>query len=484
MQTITPLLPHQHTAVAKMLPSRVGALFMDLGTGKTRTTIEIAKIRQEKYDRLFWFCPVSLKETIRQEWRKHTDLSDEMIKVWDDKVASDHLPTGAIIHIVGIESLSSSARVILGYQAMVTERSFVIVDESSYIKGHDSLRTERITALSAKAKYRLILTGTPFTQGAVDLFAQMSFLSTQILGYTSFYSFAANHLEYEMRVNECGYKVRTDRIVRTHNADYLAAKIAPYVYQVSKDECLDLPDKLYETRYFSMFDEQYDYYQQAKQEILLDLDYDDWSSTAIFHLFTSLQAIVCGFWTRTVPRTLEKQHIAFEHCRVDLLLDTIASIPDTEQVIIWAKYHHAIEEMKHAIDEQYGANAYAEFHGGISERERNAQLERWKAGESRLLIATQSAGGHGLTLNNAAYAIFYADGYKYSERRQAEDRNHRIGQTRRPTYISLCCRDSIDEKIATALSRKENALNVFQRRVDRYRKDALKERALKLVKEL
>jgi SNF2 family DNA or RNA helicase len=484
MQTTTPLMPHQHPAVAKMLPSRVGALFMAIGTGKSRTTIEIARIRQDKYDLLFWFCPVSLKETIRQEWRKHTDLTEDAIKVWDDKVATNNLPTAARIHIVGIESMSSSARIILAYQAMVTDRSFVIVDESSYIKGHSSQRTERITMLSAKAKYRLILTGTPFTQGAVDLFAQMTFLSTKILGYSSFYSFAANHLEYEMRVNEYGYKVRTGRIVRTHNTDYLAAKIAPYVYQVSADECLDLPERLYETRYFDMTGEQRDYYEQAKHEILLDLDYDDWSSIAIFHLFTSLQSIVCGFWTRTVPKTHEKQHVTFGHRRVALLMETISSILDTEQVIIWTKYHHAIDEIKQSIEQQYGRRAYAEFHGRISQRVRNEELASWQRGDSRFLIATQSAGGHGFTLNNAAYSIFYADGYKYSEREQAEGRNHRIGQTRRPTYISLCCENSIDEKISSALSRKENALASFQRSINRYRKDALKEMALKLVKEL
>jgi SNF2 family DNA or RNA helicase len=484
MQTTTPLMPHQHPAVAKMLPTRVGALFMAIGTGKSRTTIEIAKIRQEKYDRLFWFCPVSLKETIYQEWRKHTDVSDEMIKVWDDKVASDNLPTKAVIHIIGIESMSSSARVILAYQALVSERSFVIVDESSYIKGYGSNRTERITALSACARYRLILTGTPFTQGAVDLFSQMSFLSTKILGYSSFYSFAANHLEYETKVNNQGYTFRTGRIVRTHNADYLAAKIAPYVYQISKEECLDLPEKLYETRYFYMTDEQYDYYQQAKKEILLDLDYEDWSSIAIFHLFTSLQAIVCGFWTRTVPKTLEKQYLTFYHMRVRLLMDTIASIPGTEQIIIWSKYHHAIDEIKQSIEKEYGSAVYAEFHGGIPEKARNEELARWKSGNTRLLIATQSAGGHGLTLNNAAYSIFYADSYKYSEREQAEGRNYRIGQTRRPTYISLCCSGSIDDKIATALYRKENALAVFQKSINRYRKDTLKDMAMKLVEEL
>lgn len=484
MHVTTPLLPHQHAAIAKMLPTKVGALFADIGTGKSLMAIKLAVLRQEKYDRLFWFCPVSLKETIAQEWRKHTDVPAHRLKVWDEKVTSDDLPMDALVHIIGIESMSSSARVILAYHAMVTEQSFVIVDESSYIKGYTAMRTQRLTALSASTRYRLILTGTPFTQGAVDLFAQMSFLSTKILGYASFYSFAANHLEYETKVSEQGHQFRTGRIIRTHNADFLAARIAPYVYQIRKDECLDLPDKLYETRSFTMTDEQHGYYQQAKQEILLDLDYEDWNSIAIFHLFTSLQAIVCGFWTRTDPKTLVKERLTFRHRRIGLLMDTLEALPDTEQVIIWAKYHHAIDEMKVAIEQQYGRAAYAEFHGGIAEKQRADELARWKQGDSRLLIATQSAGAHGLTLNNAAYSIFYADGYKYSEREQAEGRNHRIGQMRRPVYVSLCCEGSIDDRIATSLSRKENALAAFQRSINHYRKDRLKDMALKLVQEV
>ena len=75
MKTTTDLLPHQAAAVAKLLPTRVGALFMDMGTGKSRVTLELARIRQEKWDRLFWFGPCSLKETIYYEIRKHTDLT-------------------------------------------------------------------------------------------------------------------------------------------------------------------------------------------------------------------------------------------------------------------------------------------------------------------------------------------------------------------------------------------------------------------------
>jgi SNF2 family DNA or RNA helicase len=456
---------------------------MDMGTGKSRVTLELARIRQEKWDRLFWFGPCSLKETIYYEIRKHTDLTAADIALWGEQVADDRLPLTARIHIIGIESMSASNRTVLAYAAIVTEQSFIVVDESSYIKGYNSLRTQRITELSAKTRYRLILTGTPSSNGIVDLYPQMAFLSKKILGYPSFFSFAANHLEYEMRRDSFGRLRPTNHVIRAHNVEYLAAKIAPYVYQIRKEECLDLPKKLYETRYFRMTDEQHRAYEQAKDEIL-SLEVDDWSSILLFRLFTVLQTIVCGFWTRTNPETHQKERLTFPHWRIEMLQEVLDAIPEQEPIIIWAKYQHAISEIRVALQQRAGTDAIAEFHGALSQQQRAHELHRWRRGEARYLLATQQSGGHGLTLNEAAYAIFYADGYKYSERLQAEDRQYRLGQTRPPTYISLCCANSIDERISAALARKENALRSFQQQVQRYRAEGMKEQAKKFLQAL
>ncbi len=481
--TRTELMPHQSTAVSKLLPSRVGGLFMDMGTGKSRTLLELASIRQEKYDRLFWFAPVSLKETVLQEVLKHTTLTDADVYTFDDRTTVRTAPTDRRIYIVGIESMSASNRVVLTYNALCTENSFVAVDESSYIKGHRSKRATRITHMSERARYRAILTGTPFSQGAVDLYSQMTFLSPKILGYRSFWSFAANHLEYEERKDAFGRKRRTGRILRSHNEDYLAAKIAPYTYQVRKDECLDLPDKLYETRYCRMTGIQRERYDQAKYEILMQLEYDDWSPVQFFHLFSTLQTIVCGFWNRTNPETKKVEHLDIDHDRLNLLCETVAEIPEGEPVIIWAKFRQSVQEIASELCATYGDYSVALYYGELNESQRNAELLRWRT-NARFLVATQSAGGHGLTLNEAAYVIFYADGFKYSERIQAEDRNHRIGQSRRPVYITLQCADSIDDRISTSLSRKGNALAIFQDRMDKYRKQGMKQKAIDMVKSL
>jgi len=452
----TSLYSFQQPAVDKLIKSRVGGLFMDMGLGKTRVAIELAYLRQNRISNVVWFTLVSLKETVRYEILKHTDAQTNDIYVFGDRTSIKRLPA-ASWYIIGLESLSSSDRITLTANHIINENSFVIVDESSYIKGHTSKRTRRITAMAQRAKYRLVITGTPMTQGVVDLFAQMRFLSEKILGYRSFYSFARNHLEYS--------KEHPGLIVRSHRTDYLAAKIAPYVYQVTKEEAgINLPAKLFDARYHSLTRQQAEAYDEAKTwllERMLEEDFDD--DLYIFQLFGALQQIVSGFWNK---RFGPGDHRFYEYAetRSDLLMTTASGIPAGEKCIIWCKYRYSIAKLTGLLSAEYGADAVATFYGDLSEVERNGEIERWRQG-ARWLVATQSSGGHGLTLNEAAYAIYYENEFKWSHREQSEGRNHRIWQTRRPTYTDLWGNCGIERRIAKALAEKGDAADSFRREV-------------------
>lgn len=458
-------MKHQAEAVNKLLPSRVGALFMEMGTGKTRTAIELALRRQEKIDRIVWFAPVSVKETIRREILKHTNCSNSDIEVFDNKTNDKNISKNAKWYIVGIESMSSSSRVVLAVNKIITTKTMIVLDESSYIKGHSAKRTQRITLLSQKARYRLILTGTPLSQGVVDLYAQFKFLSPKILGYDSFYSFAANHLEYSDKF--------PGMIVRAHNTEWLAAKIKPYVYQVTKEECMDLPRKIYKTRYFEMRVHQANAYNWTKDKFLSEIDFDNFDSTTIFRLFTALQQIVSGFQRiRTRKGWVLEEYL---HDRINCLLDITHSIPENEKVIIWAKYMYDIENITKALKNEFGEDCVALFHGAIPEKRRIKELVKFQNGPARFFLATQSCGGHGITLNEANHVIFYNNGFKYSERMQAEDRCHRKGQNKSVIYWDIECRNSIDERIAGALASKESVVDSFKREVEKVKREELKE---------
>lgn len=467
-ETRTDLTPWQQAAVEKLKPTRVGGLFMEMGTGKTRTAIEIVRQRAKKIDRVVWFCPVSLKETVRLEILKHTDCQD--IYLFDDTTTDENIPEVRWV-IVGLESLSSSNRVTFAVNEIITEKTFVILDESSYIKGHKARRTERATLLSEKAKYRFVLTGTPLSQGVEDLFSQMKFLSPKILGYRSWYTFARNHLEYSEK--------HPGLIVASHDTDQLAAKIAPYVYQVTKAECMSLPGKKYKTRETFLTFEQRDAYEQAKNEMLMQIDFDEqFKPYTIFRLFGALQQITSGFWNYRVCKTgvldPEDKYVfkEFPEYRLSTLLDIIRGIPDDEKIIIWAKYRYDISRIVSALRERYGQDSVSVFTGDTPIKDRQQEVDKFKS-SARFFVATQSCGGHGLTLNEASYVIFYSNSFKYSERLQAEDRCHRMGQDKEVTYIDIIS-SGIDEKICDSLSKKENVAKAFRREVDAVKDDKTK----------
>lgn len=441
--TKTSMLAHQVPAVEKILPMRVGALFMDMGTGKTRCAIELVARRQQRISRVIWFCPVSLKLTIAAEIEKHT--AGELVHVFDGETGAGDVPE-AFWYVVGIESMSSSDRVVLAVHELIDQDTFVIVDESSYIKGHASKRSMRIADLSAVARYRLLLTGTPITQGVVDLYAQMRVLSPDILGYGSFYSFAHNHLEYSEKF--------PGMIVRALHVGQLADKISPYIYQVTKDECMDLPEKLYDHVYFGLTDEQWEAYQQAKEEILNGI-LDEIPDYIIFQLFTALQQIVSGWWNRN-----GKEYIRLPHKRIEILQTVVSGIPENEKVIIWCKYVESVKQIAEAFP------GCALYYGGLSEKQRNEQLQKFRD-SARFLVATMATGGHGLTLNEARYHVFYENEFKYSHRVQAEDRSHRIGQTEHVTYIDIVSDSGIDRRIMDAISKKEDAVKTFRNEINK-----------------
>jgi len=467
----TEILPHQQAAIDKLCHSRVGALFMDMGTGKSRIVIELAGMRQKKIDKVIWFTLVSLKETVRYEILKHTNLSDDEIYLFDHKTSDDNLQD-ASWYIIGLESLGSSSRVALAANKLVTERTMVIVDESSHIKGHRAKRTRRVILLAEKARYRMILTGTPVSQGIQDLFCQMQFLSPKILGYRSWYSFAHNHLEYS--------KLYKGRIVYTFNEDWLAAKIQPYVYQITKEECLDLPPKLQESFFCFLTWHQDEYYEKAKEDFFKDIEiYADpdsifLSSVPIFRLFSRLQSICCGFFVNDKGMV-----VPLENNRVRLLLDVVGQIPASEKVVIWTKYRYVVTTLAKELSTIYGDDQVCLCYGGIPVGKRNRNIERWRK-SGRFLVATQDAGGYGLDLTAACKVIFYANTFKYASRIQAEDRCYRIGQDKPVTYIDLWADCGIENRIRAALKNKKNVAEFFRDEVEmiktKFNPDEIQER--------
>jgi SNF2 family DNA or RNA helicase len=266
----------------------------------------------------------------------------------------------------------------------------------------------------------------------------------------------------------------------------------PYVYQVTKDECLDLPDKLYHTHYVKLSDDQKEAYQRVKDDFCQYAERHyltgEVDRMAIFHLFTSLQSIVCGFWNynknwafRRRPRIMK--HERYEHERIDSMWDLIDRVPSGEKIIIWCKYRYCLDQIEQAISKEWGKDSVVLFYGGLSPKKREDELRRFRA-DAKFFVATQSCGGQGLTLNEANHVIFYAEGFKYSDRIQAEDRCHRIGQTKRVTYMTLRSESGIEDSIADSLRRKSNVLDDFRCEIEKIKREGSRDKLRELIMKL
>lgn len=442
----TELLPHEVPAVEKLIKIKVGALYMEQGTGKTRTALELISRRYNagKINHILWLCPCSVKRTIERELEKH--------------VAGDL----SMFTICGIETLSSSIRANVELRRLVYEKNvYLIVDESNLVKNHKAKRTQNIMRLAEDCQYKLILNGTPISKNEADLFAQWMILDWRILGYRSFWSFANNHIQWDDNVR--------GKIKKMLNVDYLARKIAPYTYQIKKEECLDLPDKVYSTYYYELTYEQRELYAYVADKLLFEVD--EMFPSTIYRLFTALQNVISGLAVNVDGPKIESKPFfkkPMDNPRMQILMDVVSQIDD--KVIVFCKYTHEINNVVKALNDEYGEGAAVPFNGDVKQKERQKNIDKF-ADKARFFVANKVTAGYGLNLQFCHYILFYSNDWNYATRSQAEDRVHRIGQDSTVHIMDICADSTLDERILRCLSRKENLLDSFKEELEKMKDD-------------
>jgi SNF2 family DNA or RNA helicase len=253
------------------MPYKVGALFMEMGTGKTRAAMEI--IRQSDADLIIWICPFNTKQNAQTEINKWGGMPAPLI-------------------IVGIESIQSSDRIYLDIRASITAATnpFIVVDESIKIKNITAKRTQRLFDLGNLVQYKLILNGTPLSKSLLDIWSQMHFLSPQIINM-SYAEFKNTFCEYTKITKQFGYKtVFKEFITGYENIDYLYSLIRHYIFEAN----LNLSINQYYTEYHYILDEDIQTEYTRLKEEYLDNEKLKWLNNNIFlELTQKMQHLYC-----------------------------------------------------------------------------------------------------------------------------------------------------------------------------------------------
>ena len=457
---------HQLKALEKSWAQKTYALFMEMGTGKSkvlvdniamlydRGAIKAALIVAPKGVYKNWFdieMPVHLPEHV-----EHTKVLWEPTNSKKKKLELDTLFDGGTdlkVLIMNVEAFSTKKGLDFAHSFLniFLGKALLGIDESTTIKNPTAKRTKSILKIGNLASYRRILTGSPVTKSPLDLFSQCKFLDPYHLGYDSYYAYRSRYAHMLDR-NFGGRRVQ---IVGSYRRlDELAKKLESFSYRVLKEDCLDLPDKVFVTRNVELTDEQKKLYATMKSAAIAMIEGKVMSSANALTQMMRLHQITCGTFkaddgtVRQVPSN-----------RLNELMNVVEETDG--KVIIWATYREDIRKIVEALKKAYGEASTVEYHGGVDTtlRQESIALFQDVKGPTRYFVGNTQTGGYGITLTAANTMIYYSNSYDLEKRLQSEDRAHRIGQTRSVTYVDLIAEKTIDERIVTALKKKVNIAN-------------------------
>ena len=450
---------HQITALEKSWDKTVYGYFMEMGTGKSKVLVDniamlydkgkinAALIIAPKGVYRNWYSseiPTHLASHIKPKmvlWTASTSKAKD--KEYQELFKSDY---DLHILVMNVEAFSTKKGLEFAGKFLRTHKTLMAVDESTTIKTPKAARTKNILDIASLAQYRRILTGSPVTKSPLDLYTQCAFLDEDLLGHSSFLSFRNR---YALMIERNFYGRRVQLVHSYQRLDELAEILNKFSYRVLKEDCLDLPDKIYIKREIELTEEQEAAYATMKSAALAAIKGKLATAPHVLTQMMRLHQITCGHL-----KTDDGSITELESNRLNELMDVLDEVEG--KAIIWAYYIYDIKHIVSSLKKKYGDDCVVEYYGDIASEQRQKNIEKFQDPKSsyKFFVGNPQTGGYGITLTVASTVIYYSNGYDLEKRLQSEDRAHRIGQKKSVTYIDIIARKTVDEKIVKALRNK------------------------------
>lgn len=443
--------PYQHEAFLSLKDKDYAAIFHEQGLGKTKIAIDLL---------LYWLdhrnidtVLIVTKKTLVANWvgefATHTNIRP---KTMDSNKGSNFfvLNSATRVIVTNFETISGEKE---RMKLFLNSRDVaIVIDESTKIKNPESKLTQAFFELAPYFKIKVIMTGTPVANRPYDIWAQVFFLDLgESLG-TDFESFKhecdlSNDLErnkerrdtFETKVSGIYDKIRHFSVRETKNSGIIT-----------------LPEKVYHDVKIGFERIQQEMYEQVRVEMEIEVrkgddTYLDESAETIKRLLRLVQIT-------SNPKLLDDGYT--EISAKEMLLDQLIGriIAREEKVIVWSNFTGNID----LFCKKYKHLGAVKITGKMNVEDRNRSVKAFKEGDAKVLFATPQSAKEGLTLTVANNAIFYDRGFNLDDYLQAQDRIHRISQTKDCNIYNLMVEDSIDLWVDYLLKAKQKAAFLAQ----------------------
>lgn len=449
-----PLYPHQSDAINRALVSGGSlALFHEPGLGKTRTALEIfARLRTTTPDlKMLVVCPLTVMDAV---WG--AEITHATTFRW---CALKRCDRAADIYVINYESITrASGQRALQASGLFSGPLLLVADESSCLKDPRAITTKVVLALAQSCQARLVMSGTPAPNGLQELWAQIKVVAPDVLP-RSFYTFRREFFylgragqtrpdipvtrEELAEVFRKGWEVK----ITPANQERLLARIAPVCSWVRKRDALQLPDRITTIRHVTLSPAEHRAYEQMRRQLVVEFQTEVVTAEIALTKLMKLRQLSSGFcYGETAHRTGTS--------RLTVLLETLEELGN-QPVIIWCQFIEELAQVMAALGEQAV--------GLYGHTDNRAESLRRFGTEAQYLVAHPRSAGHGLTLTQSSTCVWYSLDWSLEAYVQANDRIHRIGQSRSCLYYHLISPGRIDEYIWQVLQRKATLQEAIDR---------------------
>jgi hypothetical protein len=438
---------HQFRALRAMAGQTAFGLFMEQGTGKTKTVVDWTSALYRAGD--ITGMLVVTKKGVHRQWVEEHGPKDFWVEWsgqwWNGKPIHPYGP-GLQVLTVNYDALRSAKTLALveAFCKSHNGKLLIAADESQEIKNHRSQRHKAMMKLRPYSSHRVIMTGTPIAKDLTDEWSQMLWLDETILGMRDVTTFRS---KYCVMGGFGGHAVIGHR-----NMEEFKERTAPYVFRATKDE-LGLLPKAHDQWKFDLTKRQKDMMRELKTQLATQLDSGEVVDIiGAAQALTKAQQISNGF-VQLEDNRIERLMPVMENPRALAMLEWLEA--GEGKAIVWCRFREDVRIVCEALGESNVR--FVEHHGGNNATERKASLDAFIDGEAQVIVATAATMGTGVDgLQKACTRnLYYSNSFNAIDRWQSEDRTHRKGAVGRVTYTDLIAKGGLDLYVLNNLWKKE-----------------------------
>lgn len=450
-------------AIKWLLEHAAAALFLDPGLGKTGITLAALKVlfKQGMINRVLVIAPLRVCYSVwPREVEKWADFQHMKIGVLHGPEKEDVLRSDAEILVINPEGLQwlLAKEVFKHLKAEV-----LIVDESTRFKNSQSIRFKNLRGVIGKFRYRWILTGTPMSNGFLDLFAQLYIVDEgRALGrYITHY-----RNKYFDRTGFGGYTWE----LREGSERAIYRAIKPYALRLQAEDFLELPKVVEVNVTVDLPPKVRDIYESMENEAFAIIDEEGFGAGHAAAALNKCRQIANGALYRDDSKEFVSLH--YEKC---MALESLLEERNGRCTLVAYEFEHDYKQ-----SEKYFGKKLPRIGGGVSAKEADKLVAKWNAGDLPVLLVHPASAGHGLNMQDCELAdaiVWYGLTFDLELWDQLNRRLYRQGAKFKQMYIyRIIAANTVEYGMIRSIEKKDKKQKNFLQALKRYRTDKVTNR--------